>query len=61
MTLVCDSCGSYDLAITYQNYTETTAFERYECENCGATGTLRHSETNTRGATLSGSLTDDWE
>lgn len=61
MTLVCESCGSYELSITSQTYTETTAFEQYECDACGATGTLRHDGSNANGATLSGSLTTDWE
>ena len=44
MTLRCGECGSYALAIISQSYGETSAFEAYECDDCGATGTLTHED-----------------
>lgn len=41
MTLACTECDSRDLRITDQSYTKDSAVERYECGDCGATGTLR--------------------
>ena len=40
MTLCCSRCGSHALEFTAQSYTETTLFEGYRCENCGATGSF---------------------
>jgi len=55
MTLRC-TCGSYDLEITSQSYSDSGALERYECQHCGATGFLSHRNGETR---LSGCLESD--
>jgi hypothetical protein len=52
-TLACE-CGSLELAITAQSYHGDSAFEGYECETCGRTGTLDHDPVT--GTTLSGCL-----
>jgi len=52
MTLVCQ-CGGV-LEIESQSYTKETAFESYECLECGRTGSLRHDNS---GTTLSGCVT----
>ena len=57
MTLQCDECGSYALAITAQSYDGDHAFESYECEHCGASGSLTHDPT--LGTTLDGCLGRD--
>ncbi|HET7322746.1 MAG TPA: hypothetical protein VFJ06_00255 [Halococcus sp.] len=57
MTLICQACGSHALKITEQSYGEVTAFEAYECENCGDTGTLHHNDVG--GTTLRGCLSQD--
>lgn len=56
MTLQCQ-CGSYALSITSQSYGESGAFEAYECEHCGRTGSLTHDDVT--GTTLSGCLGSD--
>jgi hypothetical protein len=56
MTLQCQ-CGSYALSITSQSYGESSAFEAYECEHCGRTGSLTHDDVT--GTTLSGCLGRD--
>ena len=53
MTLQCQ-CGALELTITSQSYDGSSAFEAYECQICGRTGTLVHDETT--GTTLSGCL-----
>ncbi|WP_435346048.1 hypothetical protein [Haloarchaeobius sp. HRN-SO-5] len=58
MTLRCAQCGSYALSITSQSYTDTRAFESYECDDCGATGSLTHHDNPAR-TSLSGSLERD--
>jgi DNA-directed RNA polymerase subunit RPC12/RpoP len=58
MTLRCSNCGSYALAITSQSYSDTSAFEAYECEHCGATGSLRHEDRPPR-TELSGDIECD--
>lgn len=58
MTLRCSECGCYDLTITDQSYGEASAFEAYECDNCGATGSLTHDDRPPR-TTLSGSIERD--
>ena len=45
MTLQCDECGSYALAITAQSYDGDHAFESCECEHCGASGSLSVTRT----------------
>ena len=40
MTLQCKECGSQQLKITNQNYTETAASESYACEECDECGSL---------------------
>ena len=50
--LTCE-CGALELTITEQSYGEQSAFEGYECEVCGRTGSLTHDAT---GTTLSGCL-----
>ena len=57
MTLVCETCGSYDLHITAQSYDGPRAFEGYECDGCGATGSLTHDDVT--GTTLDGCLGSD--
>jgi len=52
MTLQCE-CGAVTLTITSQSYGDEHAFERYECERCGRTGSLVHDWTGTQ---LSGCL-----
>ena len=56
MTLVCE-CGSYDLEITSQSYTDCSAFESYECQHCGRKGSLTYDETT--GERLSGCVESD--
>jgi hypothetical protein len=56
MTLICD-CGSHAITITNQSYGDGGAFEVYECETCGRTGTLHHDDVT--GTTLDGCLTRD--
>jgi len=56
MTLYCGNCGSAALEITSQNYSEKCAFEAYECENCGGTGSLTFNEQSPGGASLTGCL-----
>jgi hypothetical protein len=56
MTLIC-SCGSHALKIVRQSYGEQSAFEVYECEACGDTGTLNHDDVT--GTALTGCLTRD--
>lgn len=58
MTLLCSNCGSYALAITEQSYSDTSAFEAFKCEDCGATGNLTH-EDNPAQTTLSGDIESD--
>lgn len=58
MTLHCSNCGSYTLEITEQSYSETSAFEAYECEDCGATGSLTHEDNPSR-TTLNGDIESD--
>lgn len=54
-TLSCSRCGSgWGLVITNQSYDGDHAFEAYECEECGATGSLSHDPVG--GTTLSGCL-----
>ena len=61
MTLRCTNCGSYALEITSQSYSDNgDAFEGYECENCTATGSLRHDASLNR-TTLSGAIESDGE
>lgn len=58
MTLQC-TCGSYALVITSQSYPENgNAYESYECEICGRTGSLAH-DTVTNRTSLSGTLRND--
>lgn len=60
MTLQC-TCGSYALTITTQSHPENgTAYESYECEDCGRTGSFTHDTTTAR-TTLSGSIRSDDE
>ena len=60
MTLQC-TCGSYALTITVQSHPENgTAYESYECEVCGQTGSFTHDSTTAR-TTLSGSIRSDDE
>jgi len=47
-------CGALELEITAQSYNGDSAFEAYECEVCGQTGTLTHDSIT--GTTLSGCL-----
>ena len=54
MTVLRCQCGALDLTITSQSYSEDSAFEAYECQICGRTGTLVHDETT--GTALSGCL-----
>lgn len=58
MTLRCSECGSYALEITSQSYTDAGAFEAYECEHCGAMGTLTHDDHPPR-TSLDGSIESD--
>lgn len=58
MTLQCSECGSYALEITSQSYSDTSAFESYECEDCGATGSLVHEDKPPR-TDLNGSIQRD--
>lgn len=59
MTLVCQ-CGSHALAIVDQSYGEDSALEVYECEDCGATGTLTMQDRGGRiDERLSGCLESD--
>ncbi|EMA44268.1 hypothetical protein [Halococcus saccharolyticus] len=60
MTLRCARCGSYALAFTAQSYTETTLFEGYECEHCGATGSLTAND-NTGISYTEGAIESDGE
>ena len=53
VTLQCQ-CGALEITITSQSYSDDSAFEAYECQICGRTGTLVHDETT--GTTLSGCL-----
>lgn len=54
-TLSCARCGhGWGLVITRQSYGDG-AFEAYECEDCGATGSLTHDGVTNR-TTLSGCL-----
>ena len=58
MTLQC-ACGSYDLTITSQSYPENgNAYECYECQLCGRTGSLTHDAVTNR-TSLSGALRSD--
>ena len=60
MTLRC-TCGSYALAIISQSYPKNgNAYETYECELCGRSGSLTHNAT-TNATMLSGALENDWE
>ena len=54
MTVLRCQCGAFELTITSQSYDDSSAFEAYECQCCGRTGTLVHDETT--GTTLSGCL-----
>jgi len=47
-------CGALELTITSQSCGDDGAFEAYECQCCGRTGTLVHDDTT--GTTLSGCL-----
>lgn len=58
MTLRCSNCRSYALEIAEQSYSDTSAFEAYECEDCGATGNLTHEDNPPR-TTLSGDIERD--
>lgn len=61
MTLVCQ-CGSSALEITDQSYSETSALEVYECQSCGATGTLTMDDSGHQMTErLSGCLESDFE
>ena len=47
----CSSCGSRDFVGLYagtEDYTKENWEEFYGCDNCGASGTLRHHEDGTR-------------
>jgi len=52
MTLVCE-CGGV-LEIELQSYSDDSAFESYQCANCGRTGSMQHDTT---GTTVSGCVT----
>jgi len=52
MTLVCE-CGGV-LTIVNQSYSEDRAYEQFECENCGRTGSMTHNGKTT---TLTGCVT----
>lgn len=54
MVLSCQ-CGSHAIEITSQSYHGDSAFESYECQHCGRTGTLDH-DGNTGQTRLSGCL-----
>jgi hypothetical protein len=58
VTLRCSNCRSYALEITEQSYSDTSAFEAYECKDCGATGNLTHEDNPPR-TTLSGDIERD--
>lgn len=48
MTVTCECGGA--LVLINQHYNAETAFERYECESCGRTGSLHIGrETRTTG------------
>ena len=53
VTLRCQ-CGALELTIVSQSYGDGGAFEAYECQCCGRTGTLLNDDTT--GTTLSGCL-----
>jgi hypothetical protein len=44
MTLQCSNCESTALEIISQSYGDSSAFEAYECKECGATGSLTHND-----------------
>ena len=60
MTLRCARCGSYALEFTVQSYTETSLFEGYRCEICGAEGTYEVNDA-TGISSLSGDIESDFE
>jgi transposase-like protein len=57
MTLVCEACGSHEITTLVATHNPGGGFERYECETCGGTGTLRYDATT--GPTFAGCVTRD--
>lgn len=58
VTLRCSNCRSYTLEIAELSYSDTLAFEAYECEGFSATGNLTHRDNQPR-TTLSGDIKRD--
>lgn len=57
MTLQCGRCGSGLLEIIAQSYSQHSAYEVYECEECGNKGSLR-MDSITNQQSLSGLESD---